>query len=39
MNLEARNPREVNQENRKAGDFAAFHNFLSSRLFPLFLLS
>lgn len=39
MNLEARNPGEVNQENRKAGDSAAFREFLASRLFPLFLLS
>jgi hypothetical protein len=66
VNLEARNPGEVNQENRnrgngiseiegkaarvaasergqrvsfKTGDFAAFHDFLASRLFPLFLLS
>jgi hypothetical protein len=39
MNLEVRNPGEVNQENRKAGNFAAFHGFLASRLFPLFLLS
>ena len=66
MNLEARNPGGVNQENRnrgngiseiegkaarvaasecgqlvsfKAGDFAAFHGFLASSLFPLFLIS
>jgi len=66
VNLEARNPGEVNQEIRnrgngiseiegkaarvaasergqrvsfKAGNFAAFHGFLASRLFPLFLLS
>ncbi len=66
MNLEARNPGEVNQENRnrgngiseiegkaasvaasergqrvsfKAGNLAAFHGFIASRLFPLFLLS
>jgi hypothetical protein len=39
MNLEARNPGEVNQENRKAGNLAAFHGFLASRFVPLFLLS
>ena len=66
MNLEDRNPGEVNQENRnrgngisemegkaarvagsergqrvsfKAGNIAAFHGFMGSRLFPLFLLS
>jgi len=66
VNLEARNPGEVNQENRnrgkgiseiegkaarvaasergqrvsfKAGHLAAFHGFIASRSFPLFLLS
>jgi len=39
VNLEARKPGEVNQENRKSGDFAAFYAFLASRLFPVFLLS
>jgi hypothetical protein len=37
--LEARKPRSVNRENRKAGNLAAFYGFLASRLFPLFLLS
>jgi len=39
VNLAAKKLGEVNQENRKSGDLAAFYGFLASRLFPVFLLS